>query len=170
MQPPLAIECDDVEILKRAALASDTVLAAPHAAVGREIEAGALLAVAVEGLEPLHSEMGVVSLARPNAVADGERNHRPAACTAADSSSRAAAATTPRSLTDPARSTTRARTRAGRLQIGNEPREGAFHAHRPPSLSLSALAWRAASNGGGARRRRAAHAASESRCSRRGVR
>ena len=62
MQPPLAIECDDVEILKRAALASDTVLAAPDAAVEREIESGALLAVTVEGLQPLHSEMGVISL------------------------------------------------------------------------------------------------------------
>jgi DNA-binding transcriptional LysR family regulator len=62
MQPPLAIECDDVEILKKAALASETVLAAPHAAVGREVGAGSLLALAVEGLEPLYSEMGVVTL------------------------------------------------------------------------------------------------------------
>jgi DNA-binding transcriptional LysR family regulator len=62
VQPPLAIECDDVEILKNAALASDTVLAAPHAAVARELESGALLALAIEGLEPLFSEMGVISL------------------------------------------------------------------------------------------------------------
>jgi DNA-binding transcriptional LysR family regulator len=62
VQPPLAIECDDVEILKKAALASDTVLAAPHAAVARELESGALLALAIEGLEPLFSEMGVISL------------------------------------------------------------------------------------------------------------
>ena len=62
MQPPLAIECDDVEILKNAALASDTVLAAPDAAVAREIESGSLVALVVEGLEPLFSEMGIVSL------------------------------------------------------------------------------------------------------------
>jgi len=62
VQPPLAIECDDVEILKKAALASDTVLAAPHAAVARELEDGSLFALAIEGLEPLFSEMGVISL------------------------------------------------------------------------------------------------------------
>jgi len=62
VQPPLAIECDDVEILKNAALASDTVLAAPDAAVEPEIASGALAALIVEGLEPLFSEMGVVSL------------------------------------------------------------------------------------------------------------
>jgi DNA-binding transcriptional LysR family regulator len=62
LEAPLAIECDDVEILKKAALASDTVLAAPHAAVQREIESGSLIALAVEGLEPLFSDMGVVSL------------------------------------------------------------------------------------------------------------
>ena len=62
MQPPLAIECDDVEILKKAGLACETVLAAPHAAVRREIESGSLLALAVEGLEPLFSEMGVITL------------------------------------------------------------------------------------------------------------
>jgi DNA-binding transcriptional LysR family regulator len=60
--PPLAIECDDVEILRNVALASDTVLAAPNAAVEREIASGALVALAVEGLEPLFSEMGIVSL------------------------------------------------------------------------------------------------------------
>lgn len=58
---PLAIECDDVEILKNAALASDVVLAAPDAAVGREIERGTLRALAIEGLDPLF-EMAVVSL------------------------------------------------------------------------------------------------------------
>jgi DNA-binding transcriptional LysR family regulator len=62
IQPPLAIECDDVAVLRSAALASATVLAAPNAAVEREIESGALVAVAVEGLEPLYSDMGIVSL------------------------------------------------------------------------------------------------------------
>jgi DNA-binding transcriptional LysR family regulator len=59
---PLAIECDDVEILTKVALASDTVLAAPNAAVEREIESGSLVPLAVEGLESLFSEMGVVTL------------------------------------------------------------------------------------------------------------
>ena len=59
---PLAIECDDVRVLRNVALASDTVLAAPNAAVEREVAAGALVALAVEGLPPLFSEMGIVSL------------------------------------------------------------------------------------------------------------
>ena len=61
-QPMLAIECDDVAILKDVALASDAVLAAPNAAVGREIESGALSALTIEGLVPLSSEMAVVTL------------------------------------------------------------------------------------------------------------
>jgi len=61
-QPPLAIECDDLAILKNCALASDAVLAAPNAAVAGAIASGALREVAVEGLEPIASEMGVVSL------------------------------------------------------------------------------------------------------------
>jgi len=59
---PLAIECDDVQVLRNVALASDTVLAAPNAAVEHEVASGALAALAVEGLPPLFSEMGVVSL------------------------------------------------------------------------------------------------------------
>jgi len=62
IEPPMAIECDDVEILKNVALASDAVLAAPNAAVEGEIESGSLVPVAVEGLESLFSEMGIVSL------------------------------------------------------------------------------------------------------------
>ena len=79
VQPPLALECDDVEVLKQAALASETVLAAPHAAVEREMASGSLLALGVEGLEPLFSEMGVVTLRgrtpSPMASAVIERMH-----------------------------------------------------------------------------------------------
>ncbi|MGH8798294.1 MAG: LysR family transcriptional regulator [Caldimonas sp.] len=60
--PALALECDDVEILKQTVLASDTVLAAPDAAVRAELESGALLALAVDGLPPMHSAMGIVLL------------------------------------------------------------------------------------------------------------
>lgn len=57
-----ALECDDVQVLKAVALASDTVLAAPHAAVADAVADGSLWALTVPGLPPLFSEMGVVSL------------------------------------------------------------------------------------------------------------
>ena len=57
-----ALECDDVEILKNVAMGCDAVLAAPHAAVARELKARTLRALAVTGLPPLFSEMGVVTL------------------------------------------------------------------------------------------------------------
>ena len=58
----LALECDDVDVLKGVALACDSVLAAPHAAVAAELAAGALKAIEVAGLPKMASEMGVVTL------------------------------------------------------------------------------------------------------------
>ncbi len=58
----LALECDDVEILKKVALASDSVLVTAHAAVAHEVEAGQLLALKVRDLPPMHAEPGVVML------------------------------------------------------------------------------------------------------------
>jgi DNA-binding transcriptional LysR family regulator len=58
----LALECDDVAVLKNVALACDTVLAAPHAAVERELAASSLHALSVTDLPPLFSQMGVVTL------------------------------------------------------------------------------------------------------------
>jgi len=58
----LALECDDVEVLKAFALGCDVVLAAPHAAVEREVSDGTLLALSVAGLPPLSSSMGIVTL------------------------------------------------------------------------------------------------------------
>ena len=59
---PLALECDDIETLKRVALATDTVLAAPAAAVADQVECGALVPVKVPGLSPLFSAVGIVTL------------------------------------------------------------------------------------------------------------
>lgn len=59
---PLALECDHVPTLKRAALDSDTVLAIVHAAVAEEIAAGQLHPLSMEGMPPMYSEMGIVSL------------------------------------------------------------------------------------------------------------
>jgi DNA-binding transcriptional LysR family regulator len=58
----LALECDDVEVLKEVALACDSVLAAPHAAVAEEVAAGKLHPLEVTGLPSQSSEMGVVTL------------------------------------------------------------------------------------------------------------
>lgn len=68
----VALECDDVEVLKSVALACDTVLAAPHAAVAPEVATGALHPLVVSGLPPLSSSMGVVMLRgrTPSPMAD----------------------------------------------------------------------------------------------------
>lgn len=58
----LALECDDVEVLKDVALACDSVLAATHASVTKEVAAGKLHPVKVTGLPPLSTEMGIVTL------------------------------------------------------------------------------------------------------------
>ena len=59
---PLALECDDVDILKGVALDSDSVLAAPHAAVVREVAAGELHQLNVKGAAGLSSDAGIVTL------------------------------------------------------------------------------------------------------------
>jgi DNA-binding transcriptional LysR family regulator len=59
---PLAVECDDVGILRGLALTTDTVCAMTHAAVRFDVEAGTLVKLAVKGLPDLSSEMGVVTL------------------------------------------------------------------------------------------------------------
>jgi DNA-binding transcriptional LysR family regulator len=60
--PPLALECDDVELLKKTALASDAVLGAPHVSVQGDVRSGALVKLPVAGLPPLYSMMGIVTL------------------------------------------------------------------------------------------------------------
>lgn len=59
---PLAVECDDVHLLKRVVLGSDTVLASVDAAVAAEVKARRLHALPLRGLPPLYNEMGLVSL------------------------------------------------------------------------------------------------------------
>jgi DNA-binding transcriptional LysR family regulator len=69
---PIALECDHVDLLKGVALASDTVLAAPNAALTEEIAAGTLRALSVLGLPTLESNMGIVTLRgrTPSPMAD----------------------------------------------------------------------------------------------------
>ena len=59
---PLALECDDVQVLKSAVLGSDTALAAVHAAVAQEAAQGLLHLLDLTGVPSLHTAMGVVSL------------------------------------------------------------------------------------------------------------
>ena len=61
-EPRLALECDDVAILRAVALSTDTVLAATDASVQHEVAAGKLVPLRIKGLPSLFSEMGVVSL------------------------------------------------------------------------------------------------------------
>lgn len=58
----LALECDDVALLREVALASDSVLAAPHASVRREAESGALRLLDVAGFPGQTSRTGIVTL------------------------------------------------------------------------------------------------------------
>jgi len=59
---PIALECDDVHLLKRVAMAGDTVLASTDAAVREEVKSRQLRLLDLQGLPPLYNEMGIVSL------------------------------------------------------------------------------------------------------------
>jgi len=62
--PVLAVECDDVSLLRRLALATDTVIAAPEAALVDELGAGSLVRLAVRDLPDVYAEMGIVTLSQ----------------------------------------------------------------------------------------------------------
>ena len=59
---PIALECDDVHLLKRVAQAGDTVLASTDAAVANEVLAGKLVALNLRGVPLFYTDMGIVSL------------------------------------------------------------------------------------------------------------
>jgi len=60
--PALALQCDDVTLLRSVALSTDTVLGVSYAAVRADIDAGTLVPLSVERFPKLFSEMGVVTL------------------------------------------------------------------------------------------------------------
>ena len=60
--PPLALECDDIHLLKHVALGTDTILAASHAVVREEVRQKRLRPLDVAPLPKLSAEMGIVSL------------------------------------------------------------------------------------------------------------
>ena len=62
--PVLALECDDVSLLREVALATDTVVGLTDVSVRDAVASGALVPLEVEGVPALYSEMGLVTLAR----------------------------------------------------------------------------------------------------------
>ena len=58
----VALQCDDLTLLKTVTLQSDAVLAAPHAAVVAELKARTLRPLEVTGLPVVAAQMGVVRL------------------------------------------------------------------------------------------------------------
>ncbi len=60
--PELAIECDQVPLLRALALGSDTVVAAPQAGLDDELRAGLIVRLEIHDLPPVYSEIGLVTL------------------------------------------------------------------------------------------------------------
>ncbi len=58
----LAVECDDLSLLRTLALNTDSVLAVSDAAVQEELRSGLLVQLNVADLPPMFAEMGIVTL------------------------------------------------------------------------------------------------------------
>jgi DNA-binding transcriptional LysR family regulator len=59
---PLAIECDDLNLLKTVAMATDTVLACPDAGAMQDVQSGRMVRLDVCDLPPMFNEMGLFAL------------------------------------------------------------------------------------------------------------
>ena len=59
---PLAIECDDISILKIVAMTTDSVVACVDAGMSFEVASGQVIHLDVSDLPPVFADMGVVSL------------------------------------------------------------------------------------------------------------
>jgi len=59
---PLAIECDDLNLLKTVSMSTDTVLACPDAGALQEVQSGRLLRLDISDMPPLFTEMGLFAL------------------------------------------------------------------------------------------------------------
>lgn len=59
---PLAIECDDLNLLKLVSMTTDTLLACPDAGAVQEVQSGRLLRLDVSDLPPIFNEMGLFAL------------------------------------------------------------------------------------------------------------
>jgi DNA-binding transcriptional LysR family regulator len=58
----VAVECDDVEVLKRVVRVTDTVIAVTHASAAEDVEAGTLVPMHVKGLPKLYADIGIVAM------------------------------------------------------------------------------------------------------------
>jgi DNA-binding transcriptional LysR family regulator len=58
----VAVECDNVEVLKRVARVTDTVIAVTHLSVASDVAAGTLVPVHVKNLPKLFADMGIVAM------------------------------------------------------------------------------------------------------------
>lgn len=59
---PIAVECDDIHLVKRITLATDTVMVGSRGLVRDEVAAGQLVELDVTDLPPMYAEIGLVSL------------------------------------------------------------------------------------------------------------
>lgn len=59
---PLAVECDDLTVLKSVAMTTDTVLACPNAGASAEVADRRLVHLEVSDMPPMFADMGIVSL------------------------------------------------------------------------------------------------------------
>jgi DNA-binding transcriptional LysR family regulator len=59
---PVALDCDDIHLIKRVTCASDTVMVGSSGIVREELAAGQLVEIAVAGMPPMHAEIGIVAL------------------------------------------------------------------------------------------------------------
>ena len=59
---PLAVECDDLHLLKSIAMHTDTVLACAEVGVQQEVAQGTLVRLSLTDTPPIYSDMGIVSL------------------------------------------------------------------------------------------------------------
>ena len=62
-EPVLAVECDDMSLLRTLALGTDTVIAAPSTALRDEVRIGSLVRLCVDDLPDVYAEMGIVTVA-----------------------------------------------------------------------------------------------------------
>ena len=59
---PLAVECDDLSLLKAIAMTTDTLLACPDAGAVQEVQSGRLVRLEVRDLPPMLNEIGIFAL------------------------------------------------------------------------------------------------------------
>jgi DNA-binding transcriptional LysR family regulator len=61
-EPVLAVECDELPLLRSLALGTDTVVAAPEAGLADDVQASRIVPLVVRDLPDVYSEIGLVSL------------------------------------------------------------------------------------------------------------